>query len=134
MSTANTTNVTGTPYFNALISRGQPDEAPLSVDEAQEERKHDNQPVLADPAVQPPSKDNSKDTQDNINANANDESHLQTSQISGELEKEAAFYQHLASEVMADDESAVEACRKAGTCAYPNLLPELLEGEKEKTD
>jgi hypothetical protein len=128
MSTANTMNVTGTPCFNSLISTDQADEAPLSVDEAHEERKHDNQPVQADPAVQPPSKDNFKDTQDNINA----ESHQQNSQISGELEKEAAFYQHLASEVMADDESAREACTKAGTGAYPSLLPELLEEERKE--
>lgn len=128
MSTANTMNVTCTPDFNAPISTDQADEAPLSVNEAQEERKHDNQPVQADPVVQPPSKDNSEDTQNNINA----ESHEQTSQISGELEKEAAFYQHLAREVVADDESSVEAISKVHTSIYRSLLPELLEAERKE--
>jgi len=134
MSAPNVMSDVGNPHSNSTISTRQGDEIALPTDGRGEQSNDNDQSVDTNPMIQLPSKDSSKDPQNSIQATANDEGQLHTSETRGEIEKEVTFYQSLANKVMDDNENLRDASNKAAAANYPSLVPDLIEEERDRLE
>ena len=134
MSAPNVMSDVGNPHSNSTISTRKADEVALPTDGRGEQSNDNDQSVDTNPMIQLPSKDSSEDPQNSIQATANDEGQLHTSETGGEIEKEVLFYQSLANKVMDDNEDLHVASYKAGTAVYRSLVPGLMEEERDRVE
>jgi hypothetical protein len=130
MSTESTISDAIAPQFNSLSSTDEADKEPSSTPAENEKAKHDIPLVVANSTTYLPSKVDLEDLKNGNKLSTNDDSQLQPSHASSEIEKEAAVYQALASEVLQDGESEFEAQDLAERAVYESK--EVLKGEKAK--
>lgn len=105
-------------------------EVPSSMIQEKVKMKHDTPFVTPNPTTSQPSKDISKDLENNDEPSASVDSQIQISEARSEIEKEAAFYQKLANEVLEDEEDLFDAENMASKAAYPKWAKRSLEEEK----
>jgi hypothetical protein len=84
-----------------------------------EKTNHEIPLAIANATAQPCPKVDSEELKNGNKPSENDDSTLQAFHASGEIEKEAAFYQTLSSEVLEDNEAENGVRTKARKVAYP---------------